>query len=80
MNKLLIVSLFLVAAVSGHCTIEKIKECVDAAVKCGHKCDCLPVICDCCAKCIECVAQTAVDCCDCLFPHWSGCHNSTAFY
>lgn len=56
------------------CTTAKKVECVAAALGCGTICICDFPACECCAGCLACVTATSANCCECLFPGWSGCN------
>jgi hypothetical protein len=55
-------------------TVKKI-ACVSAMVGCGTICLCDIPACECCVGCLACVSATTADCCECLFPSWSGCND-----
>ena len=55
------------------CPAVKMTACVSAAATCGETCVCDVPACECCPLCLACVVGIAGNCCDCLFPGWSGC-------
>ena len=71
--KTLLLVLFLVLVVNACTSAEKVK-CLAAAAGCGIVCACDFPACECCPACIACVTATVADCCNCLFPGWSGCN------
>lgn len=64
--------LCLIIIAQGCTNADKVK-CVAAMVGCGAICGCDIPVCECCPECLACVTATVADCCDCLFPGWSGC-------
>ena len=64
---------FLVLIVVDACTTAEKIKCSAALIGCGAICVCDVPACECCVPCLACVTATAADCCDCLFPGWSGC-------
>ena len=64
---------FSLFALSQGCTIADKVKCTAAMVGCGAICICDIPACECCVPCMACVTATVADCCDCLFPGWSGC-------
>jgi len=69
----LLLSLFVIK-INACTTMEKVK-CTAAYVGCGAICACDIPACECCVPCLACVTATSADCCECLFPGWSGCSN-----
>ena len=69
---LLIFTVFVYQAFANCPTSKKI-SCAAAMVGCASVCACDIPVCECCPGCIACVSATVADCCECLFPCWSGC-------
>ena len=74
MKLLIALILFLhVFYVMSNCPTSKKISCAAAMVGCGITCTCDIPVCECCPACIACVTATVANCCECLFPNWSGC-------
>ncbi len=63
----------LLISVTNACTRAEKVKCVAAAAGCGAICACDFPVCECCIPCLACITATVADCCECLFPGWSGC-------
>lgn len=50
-------------------------KCIIISAECGAICACDFPSCECCPECMLCVSKVLGDCCDCLFPGWSGCND-----
>jgi len=61
------------AGALAQCSMSKKVSCVAAMTGCGGTCICDLPVCECCPVCLACVTATVADCCECLFPTWSGC-------
>lgn len=73
MKLIILILIFCVSAVLSSCPTTKKVSCAAAMVGCGTTCVCDFPACECCPLCLACVTATAADCCECLFPGWSGC-------
>ena len=72
--RFLILLLVFIALCHGQgCTSADKVKCLAAAAGCGATCVCDLPVCECCVICLSCVTATVADCCECLFPGWSGC-------
>lgn len=61
-----------------NCPVSKKISCAAAMVGCGTVCACDIPVCECCPGCLACVSTA--DCCDCLFPNWSGCTEDSKMF